>query len=743
MDIINRLINSIVFWSAWMIIPFIMEVIPAIGSIIVLFRRKKKPVQDEKPILYPEISVIIPVYNSEGTLEACIRSIYDSDYPNDRIRVFLVNNKSKDNSFRVFSECQEKYPELIMQWLNAQQGKSRALNLALYNSEGKYIIHIDSDGILEKSALRHMVERFEADLSVNCMTGAICTNPEMIETYPKGFPKLLRKLEFVEYAQAFLAGRNYASEKNAIYTLSGAFSGFRKSAILKSWLYSTDTICEDTQITFQMKYIQKEKVKLCEKAIFFVDPIEDVDKLYTQRQRWQRGSLEVTKMFMKFGLNPLKLVKDTNVRTIMYDHTFAFPRLIWYLALICLLFMGFSGKIIGLSMAGIMVMYIICGYFYYFAIIGFLSEFKELCNYYKKQWWVIPFLPLFNFVVFFIRMAGIINSIEADSAWKTRTLTEEREAFKNQVKEDFHGLISVIEWIRKLVNDPPEKVKDIAKKSILWYVMLNILYLLFDILFIVTHWVNQAFAVGLNEIINTLLSPLKGTNPDVVISAVKYCVPRILLLYVPFATLSVFCRQKQKKFIREREAVSDSRPFILTVLQQMTAVISVCSMLLCIFYINATFDVVSYVKNSIGKTALYEQYYVAPKDVAIVSHGQKKNLLYIYLESMETTYASYEDGGHQEVNYIPSLKSLAEQNISFSNSDKLGGFHSGTGSDGTMAALFSTTTGVPYPRFAGINTQGGKDFFTPGITALGDILEEFGYTQEFLCGSDAEFGGRI
>lgn len=452
MDMINELFSSIIFWSAWMVIPFLMEILPSIEAIIVLFKRKRHKRVDGTPALNPEITLIIPVYNSEESLEACIRSVYESDYPNDRIRVFLVNNKTKDNSFAVFSRCQEKYPELIMQWLNAEQGKSRALNLALYNSDGKYIIHIDSDGVLEKSALRYMVERFEADTTVNCMTGAICTNPGMIEKYPRGFARFLRKLEFVEYAQAFLAGRNCASERDSIYTLSGAFSGFRKSAILKSRLYSTDTICEDTQITFQLKYIQKEKVRICEKAIFFVDPIENMNKLYTQRQRWQRGSIEVSKMFMHMGLNPLKMLTDSNVRTVMYDHTFAFPRLIWYLALACLIFMGYSAKIIVLSFVGILAMYIICGYFYYAAIIGFLAEHKEIQVYYKKQWWVIAFLPLFNLLVFFIRMAGIVNSIKSDSAWKTKTFTEECNEVKQKLKADFGWLGRGIRKLRALVN---------------------------------------------------------------------------------------------------------------------------------------------------------------------------------------------------------------------------------------------------------------------------------------------------
>lgn len=400
MEIINRILNSFVFWAAWIIIPLIMEIAPAVGSMFILQKRKVFPAQDRKPVIYPEITIIIPVYNSADTLEACLRSIAESDYPDSCINVFLVNNQSSDNSFFVYTQCQKKFPTLLMRWMNAEQGKSKALNLALYNSRGKYIIHIDSDGALEPSAIRHMVERFESDTTINVMTGAICTSPQLIERYPRGLSRVFRKLEFMEYAQAFLAGRNYASETNSIYTLSGAFSGFRKMAILKSWLYSTDTICEDTQITFQMKYIQKEEVRISEKSIFFVEPIEGFDKLYTQRQRWQRGSLEVARLFDQESLKPGRMMKDVNVRTLMYDHTFAFPRLIWYLALICLGFMGFSGRTIALSMGAIFILYILCGYFYYFAILGFLTEFKELKRYYRKQWWVVPLLPFFNFAVF-------------------------------------------------------------------------------------------------------------------------------------------------------------------------------------------------------------------------------------------------------------------------------------------------------------------------------------------------------
>nr|WP_325188747.1 TIGR03111 family XrtG-associated glycosyltransferase [uncultured Oscillibacter sp.] len=322
MNFLKTILNSFVFWGAWIIIPVLAEILPSLGSIMMLLKRRIRGIAvPSRPSLYPEVSLIVPVYNSADTLSACIESIYNSTYPRESIRVFLVNNRSQDESFSIFAQCQARFPDLRMQWMDAEQGKSRAMNLALYNSEGKYIINLDSDGVLERTALANMVNKFEAHPDVNCMTGAILTRPEKICSYRGLFSRLLRNLEFLEYAQAFLAGRSYASELNAVYTLSGAFSAFRKSSLLKSRMYNTDTVCEDTHITFQMRELQNERVEICENALFFVDPIESVNKLYVQRQRWQRGSLEVARMFLNKDFRLGRVLKDVNVKTLLYDHT--------------------------------------------------------------------------------------------------------------------------------------------------------------------------------------------------------------------------------------------------------------------------------------------------------------------------------------------------------------------------------------------------------------------------------------
>ena len=457
-SVLSGLAGSFVFWAAWIVIPLIMEIVPALGSVILLVKRRiEKRQAPADPIIFPDITLIVPVYNSADTLEACVSSIADGTYPTDKINVYLVNNASTDDSFAAYTRAQAAHPNLAMQWLDAAQGKSNALNLALYNSQGKYIVHVDSDGKLEPHALANLVRRFEADPDVNVATGAIMVEPDLVEAYRPGPSRLLRRLEFMEYAQAFLAGRNYASEVDRVYTLSGAFTAFRSNAILTSWLYNADTICEDTQITFQMRYNQRQRLHVCEDAIFFVDPIEGVDKLYTQRQRWQRGSLEVARQFGGEKLSLRHALTDVNVNTLLYDHTFAFPRMIWYVALICLLAVGYSGAVVLGAMAAIYVLYVVCGFLYLAAVASFLRDFADLRRYCLSQWWVVPLLPLFNFVVFFIRLAGVINSIGTGGSWKTRTLSEERAALTGVVSSDFSRLIGAVHRLRDLVNYPDEE----------------------------------------------------------------------------------------------------------------------------------------------------------------------------------------------------------------------------------------------------------------------------------------------
>lgn len=450
--IMTRLTKEMIFWLAWIIIPVLWEIVPAVAGFFVLFKKKYIKLNYQRPIKYPDITIIVPVYNSQLTLENCFASIYNSKYPHEMMTVYAVDNGSTDRSYAIFVECQQKYKDMPIWWMKAEQGKSKALNMALFNSKGKYIIHVDSDGVIEPTAIQKMVNKFEENSDVHSMTGSILIDPKLVEETENFFLRLTRRCELFEYCNAFLAGRNYEAEFSSMYTLSGAFSAFRKSAILKTFLYNSITVSEDTHVTFQLRELLKHDVTICEDALFFVDPIDDYDKLYTQRQRWQRGEIEVSHMFLKDKLKPSAFFNNFMIRVLMYDHTFAFPRAIWYFAIVYLFFINYPLTLIFGSALILYFLYVIVAFMFYISIRLYLKEYLDLQKYYTSIWYICFLYPVFNFIIFFMRFAGVINSIKTDVSWRTKTLSEEWTSFKQTLQSDMKKANKWINKIRKGVN---------------------------------------------------------------------------------------------------------------------------------------------------------------------------------------------------------------------------------------------------------------------------------------------------
>ena len=73
---VKIILNSFLFWGGWIIIPFIMEIVPALGSVFLLIRRNLRHKLHKKELeVYPEITLIIPVYNSADTLSDLLMTV--------------------------------------------------------------------------------------------------------------------------------------------------------------------------------------------------------------------------------------------------------------------------------------------------------------------------------------------------------------------------------------------------------------------------------------------------------------------------------------------------------------------------------------------------------------------------------------------------------------------------------------------------------------------------------------------
>ena len=146
-----------------------------------------------------------------------------------------------------------------------------------------------------------------------------------------------------------------------------------------------------------------------------------------------------------------------------------------------------------------------------------------------------------------------------------------------------------------------------------------------------------------------------------------------------------------------------------------------------------------YIKYRSQNTDIYEKYYVDTNTVDVKLPKNKRNLIIIYLESMEASLFSKENGGAFDKSIIPELENIALNNISFSNTNLLGGAYTLTSTAFTISSITASTTGTPVniKLFDGYTED--KPFMK-SVKSLGNILSDNGYNLELIQGSEKEFG---
>ena len=283
---------------------------------------------------------------------------------------------------------------------------------------------------------------------------------------------------------------------------------------------------------------------------------------------------------------------------------------------------------------------------------------------------------------------------------------------------------------REMKEKQPSKWKEILLKILYWVGEILTVFLagLSVLLALSVRWMFATWTnLSMDELVYHLTAPLDGTNTDMIWDYVRVCaVPTVLVIF--FLVLIRMAWRKKEKVHLFRGIIN------------LTALVGI---ILVLVYTWVELGIGNYLKNRNTESNFIEEEYVDPMDVAVVFPEQKRNLIYIFLESMETTYSDVDDGGAFDENVIPELTEIAQTNEDFSGIDpKLNGGYSLEGTTWTMGAMFAQTSGLPLNISISANDMDTQDSFFPGITTLGDILSDAGYTQTLLIGSEAQFGGR-
>lgn len=147
------------------------------------------------------------------------------------------------------------------------------------------------------------------------------------------------------------------------------------------------------------------------------------------------------------------------------------------------------------------------------------------------------------------------------------------------------------------------------------------------------------------------------------------------------------------------------------------------------------------VKTYFSSSTYIQDNYVDVRNTNPVFPDKKRNLVHIYMESVESSYFDKENGGYMAQNLMPELLQLSKEGVHFSHNDKMGGPHQTYGSSWSVASMVNMMSGIPLKVAMDGNDYGKSGYFLPGIYNLGDLLGDNGYEQTIMFGADADFGG--
>ena len=247
------------------------------------------------PDFEPDISVVVPAYNEEKNIMQCIDSIFNSQYPANKIEVIVVDDGSTDSTLKLL-----KKDSRIQVLRQDHKGKVAALNLGTKKSKNEIIAVIDADTSLDKHCLNQLVRPF-SDLEVGATTG---TN------VVRNNNNILTAFQNIEYHFLSLIAGSFSKLFNNGIWFFGSLACYRKSVLEKIGYFKYDSETEDHDAALEIKRAGLRTINL-RSAIGHTIVPSTFKSLFKQRRRWWVGSSQTLiknrSLFKRFSL-PVQFV---------------------------------------------------------------------------------------------------------------------------------------------------------------------------------------------------------------------------------------------------------------------------------------------------------------------------------------------------------------------------------------------------------------------------------------------------
>ncbi|BBE42031.1 Glycosyl transferase, family 2 [Conexivisphaera calida] len=230
---------------------------------------------------YPKVSVIVPAHNEEQYIGNTLASLLEDTYPNKEI--IVVDDGSTDKTYVKASMLAGDPRVKIVRREEPSGSKARAVNYGIPFAAGDIIVVVDGDTVVERQALKRLVEPMLEDPRVIGTAGNIKVANRV---------NLLTRLQAYEYLVSMELGRRWQSVLNGLLVIPGAIGAIRRDVLDSVGRVHVDTITEDFDMTFMLQKT-KGRIVFSPEAIAWTYVPERLRDWIRQRIRWASGQIQV------------------------------------------------------------------------------------------------------------------------------------------------------------------------------------------------------------------------------------------------------------------------------------------------------------------------------------------------------------------------------------------------------------------------------------------------------------------
>lgn len=273
------------------------------------------------------VTVMIAAYNEETSIYETIRYVAEQDY-DGKLILFVIDNNSSDKTSDEVKRAMNDFPIQIELLFELRQGKFNALNNGLDHVTTSYVITLDADTLLHKSAVRYLVSRlFSSPSDVCAVAGSMLVRNSRSSIWAK--------MQEWDYFLGIASIKRLQGLYQGTLVAQGAFSLY-ESRIVRLAGGWPDAIGEDIVLTWRMLE-NGGRVYFEPLAVAFTDAPISFKHFARQRSRWARGMIEGLREVQPWNQPQLYTKYMTGVNLIMpyLDLTFT---LFWIPGLVLALF---------------------------------------------------------------------------------------------------------------------------------------------------------------------------------------------------------------------------------------------------------------------------------------------------------------------------------------------------------------------------------------------------------------------